>query len=162
MDYTKDIEIDESALDVEWLNQPKLAMKYSQYYAECFKKKQQAEENIKVIRAELIKKANENPDEYLGDGVKPTVATVEAYFRTHKKHIAAKDAWIEACFQLNIAEAAKWEVSNSRKAALQNLVELHGQNYFAGPNVPRDLSHEVIAFEQQKKANQKVKFTRKL
>jgi len=153
MDYEKDIKIDETALDVEWLNQPLLAVKYGKYYAECFKELQQTEENIKVIRAELIKKINDNPELYLGDGVKPTGPNVEACYRNHKDHKRAKEEWIEAQYNLNIASAAKSEISFSRKSALENLVILHGQNYFAGPKMPRDLSFEAQKQELQKKSD---------
>ena len=35
MDYETDMQIDETALDVEWLDQAELAMKYGRIYAEC-------------------------------------------------------------------------------------------------------------------------------
>jgi len=35
MNYEDDVWIDDSALDVEWLQQAELAMKYVKYYAEC-------------------------------------------------------------------------------------------------------------------------------
>jgi hypothetical protein len=38
-----------------------------------------------------------------------------------------------------------------RKSALENLVKLHGQQYFAGPMVPRDLTHEWKNKQQQQK-----------
>lgn len=142
MDYKKDMRIDESALDVEWLEQSDLALEYGGYWADAKKKLMIAEENIKVIRAELVKKANEDPDRYLGSGVKPTAPNVEAYYRMHKLHKRAKDEWIEAMHECNMAEIAKNEISFTRKAALENLVQLHGQNYFAGPRMPRDLTKE--------------------
>ena len=37
-----------------------------------------------------------------------------------------------------------------QKTALENLVKLHGQQYFAGPSVPRDLSKEWERHERQK------------
>ncbi len=72
MNYEQDMIIDESALDVEWLDQTSLANKYGRNWAECRQALTLTEENIKLVRAELTKEANEDPDEYLGDGVKPT------------------------------------------------------------------------------------------
>lgn len=149
MNYEKDIKIDETALDVEWLHQPRLALKYGMHYAECYKKVQQIEESIKVCRAELTKEANEKLD-------KPTAPNVESYYRTHPRHIALKQEWIEATYELNIADAAKKEIGNSRKLALENLVRLNGQNYFASPTMPRDLSYEAAQKETQKHADSKV------
>jgi hypothetical protein len=162
-DYTADMQIDETALDVEWLEQPNLAMKYGKIYAKARKELTLAEENIKVIRAELIAKANDDPDTCLGAGVKPTGPNIEAYYRNHRKHKAAKDAWVEAQYNCNMAEIAKNEIGFTRKAALEALVTLHGQQYFAGPVFPRNLTKERQEREENKKqSNSSVKsrFTR--
>ena len=152
MDYELDIEIDEDFLDIECLEQPGLALKYGKHWARCQRKLTQAEEKIKVIRAELIKQANDNPNKYLGRGVKPTGANVEAYYRMHPKHIKAKDEWVQAQYECNVAAAAKSEFSFARKTSLELLVQLHGQNYFAGPRVPHNLSEERE--KRQKKVDQ--------
>lgn len=149
LDYTEDMRIDEDALDVEWLNQASLSMKYGKMYAKARKELTLAEENIKVVRAELIAKANDDPDTCLGDGVKPTGPNIEAYYRNHRKHKAAKDAWVEAQYNCNMAEIAKNEISFTRKAALEALVQLHGQQYFAGPSIPRNLHEERVAKEKK-------------
>ena len=154
--YEKDIIIDESALDVEWLNQPRLAVKYGINWANKMQELQRAEEDIKLVRADIIKSVNEDPDAFLGEGVKPTGANIESIYRTHEDHIAAKERIISAQYEVNIAEIAKKEISTTRKAALQNLVELHNQQYFAGPSSPRDLSFESQEYERQKRSNNKV------
>jgi hypothetical protein len=149
IDYERDMRIDDSALDLEWEDQATLAMKYVKYYSKCRKRLTLAEEKIKVVRAELIKLANQNPDKFLGNGVKPTAPNVEAFYRMHPRHKAAKDEWIEAQFELNMAEGAKSEISFTRKSALENLVILHGQGYFAGPTMPRDLKAQRIEFDKR-------------
>ena len=140
MNYEEDMYIDETALDIEILEQATLALKYGRYWAECRERVTRAEENIKVVRSELIKLANQDPDKYLGDGIKPTGPNIEAFYRSHPDHKEAKEEWIEAQFELDMAEVAKNEISFTRKAALENLVRLHGQQYFAGPSTPHDLS----------------------
>lgn len=149
LDYIKDSQIDVDALDVEWADQAELAMRYGKHWATCQQKLTEAEENIKIIRAELIKQANENPDKFLGEGVKPTAPNIESYYRNHKKHKEAKTAWIEAQYTLNMATIAKNEISFTRKAALEALVTLHGQQYFAGPSAPRNLSEEYKKREKK-------------
>ena len=157
MNYERDFYIDHTALDVEWLEQASLAAKWGYYFNECKEEFTRAEENVKVVRSELILLINQDPDKYLGEGIKPTDAKVEAAVRTHKKHLAAKERWIKAMKTMNDAEVAKNEMSFTRKAALENLVTLHGQQYFAGPKMPRDLNKE---FEDRnvtrKVANKKV------
>ncbi len=143
MNYEQDIIIDAEALDVEWINQARTALKYGRHWAECKQELTLTEENIKLVRSELTKEANEDSDKYLGEGVKPTGINIESYYRNHKRHKAAKQEWVDAQFEADVAEIAYKEFSYARKAALENLVKLHGQQYFAGPSVPRNLTEEI-------------------
>lgn len=154
MDYESDMHIDEDALEQEWLDQAELAKKYGRYWSKCRKKFTLTEELIKVVRAELIKEVNDDPEKCLGEDTKPTGPNVEAYYRTHKRHKDAKAAWVKAQFKANNAEIAYKEVSFARKAALENLVKLHGQEYFAGPSMPRNISEERE--KRRKKVQSKV------
>ncbi len=153
MNYETDLRIDETALDVEWLEQASLAMKYGRYYAIARRNVTEAEEKVKVTKAELISEANEDP---VGccNKEKPNAADIEAFYRNHERHKEAKKEWVDAQFELDMAEVAKNEFSFTRKAALENLVILHGQQYFAGPRVPRDL-HEQREI-RQKQINEKI------
>jgi len=157
MDYLKDIEIDESALDLEVLNQAKLGLKYGLYYAECLRKVTQVVENLKLIKAQLTNEAILNPEECIAEGVsKPTAVMIEAYFREHPKHKEAKEIWEKAKHELEIAIIAKSEICYTRKAMLENLIKLSGQSYFAGPSVPRDLSYEAALRKDQTRVDNKV------
>ena len=161
MDFEKDLLIDETALDVEWLNQSALAAKWIKHWVYCKNVCTRAEERIKVVKAQLTKLAYEGPDKYLGSGIKPTGATLEAFYRTNKKHIKAKNAWMDALHELEIAEIAKSQISYTRKTALENLVKLHGQQYFAGPSVPRNLEKEA-ANKRERTKSQHINISRKL
>jgi hypothetical protein len=152
MNYEEDVRIDDTALDVEWLDQSSLAMRYGKYYAKCRKRLTQAEEKIKVIRAELIKKANEDPMKCCKKE-KPNAADIEAYYRNDSRHKEAKDEWIQAQYELDIAEVAKNEISFTRKSALENMVRLYIAGYFAGPKIPRDLHNEVLKRSRQDEAD---------
>lgn len=155
IDYEKDIEIDPNALDLEWLGQASLAMKYGKHYARCKRNLILAEEKVKVVRSELIDEANTDPVTCCGKE-KPNAADIEAYYRNHKKHKAAKDEWLKAQYELDLAEVAKSEISFSRKSALENLVKLCLAGYFAAPNVPRDLSYEAQKKNSDSEFNKKV------
>jgi hypothetical protein len=141
LDYTSDIIIDETALDVEWLEQANLAVRYGRHWAICRKRLTEAEEKVKVIRAELIAEANADPVKCCNKE-KPNAADIEAYYRISKRHKLAKEEWVKAQYNLDMAEVAKNEISYTRKVALENLVRLHAQQYFAGPKIPRDLTRE--------------------
>lgn len=158
MNYLRDIRIDESNLDIEWLEQAELAVRYGRYWNECNEELVRAEENIKVVRAELVAMANEDPDKHLGQGVKPTGPNIESFYRNHKSHKAAKERWIKAMTTAKDAEIVKNEIAFTRKAALEALVQLHGQNYFAGPKIPHDLRKERENRESTRAtANKKVR-----
>jgi len=141
MNYVNDMRIDDSSLDVEWLEQAELAIKYGKIWADAHKKLLEADEKLKIIKAELIKKVNKEPQKTTGKD-KPTDSDKESYYRTHPQHIKAKQDYIDAQYECDMAEIAKNEVSFTRKAALENLVTLFGQSYFAGPSVPRNIQTE--------------------
>lgn len=63
--------------------------------------------------------------------------------------------YINAKYDVDMCQAACWAFQE-RKAALENLVKLHGQNYFAGPSIPRDLNKEWVDSEKQKMSNKKI------
>lgn len=142
LDFDKDMRIDETALDVEWLNQPRIAMQYCRNFAYLTKVVSRVEEKVKTKRSELINKVNENPVHYCNKP-KPNAGDIEAYYRTHPDYKDLKEELINATYEKDMAENAKNEISFTRKKALEYLVILHGQQYFAGPKVPRDLIHEV-------------------
>lgn len=156
MNYQKDIVIDQDALDVEWLNQPALALRYGKHWACCVEDLARAEEHLKIVQADLVDMVNQDPAAYLGEGIKPTIGNIDAYVIRHEDYKVAKDEVIKRQYEVNVANIAKMEIGNSRKSALENLVRLHGQNYFAGPSVPRDLSKEALKVAQSKRADNAV------
>jgi hypothetical protein len=155
LNYENDIRIDENSLDIEWLEQANLAMEYGKNYARCRRVLTKASEKVKIVRAACIKEANENPGECCGKS-KPNAADIEAYYRSQDSHKEAKKEWVDAQYELDMAEVAKNEISFTRKAALENLVKLHGQQYFAGPSMPRDINLEAKKRRDQKQSDSEV------
>lgn len=155
VDYERDIRIDETALDVEWLNQAPLAIRYARLSAYWNDQVRRLEERVKTIRSELILKVNENPGDLIGKE-KPNAGDIEAYYRAHHEYQAAVTELNDAAAEAEFATMVKDEVCYTRKKALENLVQLHGQQYFAGPTVPRNLTAEARTFERQRNSNAKV------
>lgn len=155
LDYERDVRIDETALDVEWLNQASLALRYARLSSYWNEQVRHLEERKKTVRSELILKANEDPSGLLGKD-RPNAADIEAYYRAHADYRAVIEELNEAVAEAEFAALAKDEICYTRKKALENLVILHGQQYFAGPSVPRDLSAEAAARERQRRSNAKV------
>lgn len=153
MGYEDDANIDETALDVEWLEQPRLMMKYAQYAADCREEMERARDRVELVKAKLDRDIRAEPDKY---GVsKPTESVVQSTITVQQDYQDAQDEYLSAKKEHDLARYACTAIEQ-RKSALENLVKLHGQSYFAGPSAPRDLNHERQEAAKQKQANSKV------
>jgi len=155
LNYEGDIQIDPDHLDVEWIEQPQVFMKYAEECAHADKTAKRADEKLKTIRSEIILQANECPD-IMGDGVKPTGQNIEAFYRTRKEYKEAKKEMVLAQHDADIMKNAV-SAFHQRRVALENLVRLQAQGYFAGPTEPRDLGVEYTKNAKHKKAADRVK-----
>ena len=151
MDFEKDINIDEQALDVECLEQPRITLQYAKWVADMERKKDRAKERVEVVKAELDKDIRSNPSKY--GLAKITEGAVQNTIILQPEYREAQVAYIEAKHESDIAKAAMRAV-DTKKATLENLVKLFGLSYFAGPSVPRNLAEERA--KKQKESNQKV------
>ena len=147
LNYEGDISISCEELDIEWLEQPELMMRYSRHQARCALELDKAKERLEVVKAELDKKIRQHPEKF--DVAKITETVVSNTIITQAEYTAAQGEMLDAKFEFDIARAAVSAI-NGRKDALENLVRLHGMQYFAGPNMPRDLNKEVERKKQQK------------
>lgn len=158
MDFEKDVNIDETILDIEWLEQPNLMLKYGKLVVQARKEYDLAKENLDVVKAELDKEIRNDPAKF--DLPKATESAIVAAILTHPKYRQASERLVEAKYNLGMYQTAANAIE-TKKAALENLVKLHGQQYFAGPKVPHDLSKERQKVYQQKQVDRKVKIGRK-
>lgn len=143
LNYEKDLEINKFKLDEECEKQPLLYMKYAKAAAEAKEEFDLAWENEKVIKAQLIKEA------------KGTAQEKEAYYRTHKEHIKAKEEKIEAEKNWNIINAAVFAFSQ-RKTALENLVKLWAGEYFSEP-APERVPRQKLEEESSRRVKRKIR-----
>jgi hypothetical protein len=139
MNYEEDIRIDESALDVEWLDQPSLMMKYARNAAEARLELDRAKEALELAKAELDREVRSNPEAFGME--KLTESAVQNTIILQEAYIGANDNFIQAKFKADIAQGAV-RAFDARKDALENLGRLLGLQYFAGPKMPRDLLEE--------------------
>lgn len=160
LEYESDLYIDPTGLDVEWLGQPMLMMKYSGKLASAEREVARLKEKISVERARLDKDIRTEPEKYGLADVKMTEAVVMNGIITNKEFQKLTDQLIEAQYEVNMLKGAV-DAVKQRKDGLQDLVRLHGQQYFAGPTMPRDISFEVKQKMQREKSNQAIKITRR-
>jgi len=158
MDYEKDTSIDEQGLDVEWLKQPSLMFKYGKHGAQAKLDMDHAKEDLDVTKAQLDRDVRAFPDNY---GLNKLTETIVANTIINQpEYKDANDQYLNAKYEYDMAMAAVRAI-DQKKTALENLVRLHGQQYFAGPSVPRDLSKEWKEQENNRIANHKVFLRRK-
>jgi len=146
LNFDADIGIDEDALDLEWLEQPEKMLRYGQYCASCRLQMDYAKEKVDVTWAELDNQIREDPVAF-GLG-KITEAVVSNTILRQPEYQKAMKAFLDAKHEYEMALAAV-RAMDQRKSALERLVQLHGQEYFAGPKAPRNLTEERMARQRK-------------
>jgi hypothetical protein len=141
--YERDLAIDETALDIAWLEQPGLMMKYCRLQAEAQRDMTLAKERQEYAEATINKLVRGDPDKY---GVQAgsrgvTEDAIKAAVRTHPEYQKSVEEYIDAKYEYDVVSGAVRSFDH-RKAALEKLVQLFGQSYFAGPQVPRNIAEE--------------------
>lgn len=161
MNYEKDLFIDESALDVEWLEQPSLMMKYGRLEANLEFEMGRAKEVADAVKAHLDFEIRSEPEKFGLEGIKITEAVITNTIIHQETYKQAYLAFLEAKKEYDYCRVAVRAVIQ-RKEALENLVKLHGQMYFAGPKMPRDLNKEREDRNvTRKESNEKVRRVRR-
>jgi hypothetical protein len=163
-------EIDLERLDEEWVNQPVLYHEYSTYLTEAKEAKERAEVQLEVanddrrlVRAQLDLKIRKDPTKFLGPKTKLTETAITNRILTHKKYIAAqqnvynaKETLIKAGTEVSTYYTAVFALDH-RKTALEKLVSLFGQDYFASPRAKDGNSQKYVDKANKKKARKKRK-----
>ena len=147
MNYEENTNIDSSQLDIEWLEQPRLTMMYARHQAGIQRDEETAKEKLEFVSAELDKKIRKNPEKF---GIeKITESVIRNTILLSHEYEQANTEYIDVRFENNVAKGAV-RAMDTKKVSLENLVKLNGQQYFAGPRSPRDISQEWEKHEKQK------------
>lgn len=155
--FEEDVRIDPEALDVEWLRQPQLMLRYASELAEARTQADFAKDALDVAEAEIDADIRANPAMYIGDDKKLTEATVSGLVTRDQKVRSRAEQLNRARESVGLLQAAVNAIE-TKKTALENLVRLLGQQYFAGPKEPRDLPEEAkLAERAQRIKNQEVR-----
>lgn len=152
--WKQDIEIDVNALDVEWAKQASLFGEYCEAQAVARDKADRIKEALEVKAAALGLKIRSNPASYGLEKI--TEGSVQAIILLDKDYATTAESLANARYELDIMVAAVRSL-DQKKSALENLVRLQGQNYFAGPSVPRNIGKEWVEDVERRSARDKVK-----
>lgn len=158
LNYEEDVSIDPTALDVEWLEQPELMRKYAVHAAEMEKLRDAAKERLDVGKARIEMEIRNDPKKFGLEKV--TEGSVQSTILLQDEYRQLVQEYNNSKYEYGVAVAAVRAV-DQRKTALENLVKLLTTSYFAGPKAPRDLYQEHLDYVERKRANARVKISRK-
>jgi len=133
-DEFKILDIDPNLLDREWLNQPRFFMRYAIQAADARRRFEEAKANLKVVAAEQDNRIRQKA---AAMEERTTEAAISAAVIRNKTYREAEQAVFDAKHHMDVMDAAV-ESLRHRKDALENLVRLHGMNYFSEPKAKGD------------------------
>ena len=144
---------DKTRLDVEWTNQPKLFYDYACQLAGAREGLDEMRASLDVVKAEIDKAIRDNPADY---GIEKLTETLisntivqQPDFQRGQKEVRRMK------HNVDILQAAVTALDH-RKAALEKLVSLHGQSYFATPRASDEDSREFVSDAEKQAARSKV------
>lgn len=146
--------IDENALDEEWVNHPTKFHKYALRLANAKTMLAESKASLDVVEAEISLRVRKNPLKYGMDG-KITEAVINATVLLNPKYQEALTEVTNAKHKVDILQAAV-DALEHKKRALENLVTLHGQSYFASPRVSKEAG-EAMKSEMDTAVKRKVR-----
>lgn len=132
MTEPNDFQIDPHALDQEWLRQADLYHGYAVRLADARKHYETTKAEQEREDANLMRDIRESPADYGLDKI--TEAAVAACIQSNKGHCEGVQKLINAKHRIDLLQADVNALDHKRRA-LENLVELHGQDYFSEPRV---------------------------
>jgi hypothetical protein len=131
--------IDQNLLDREWINQPKFFFRYACMLADARKAYEEAKANMKIVAADADQKVRMGASKR---EEKVTEALVLATVQRRNDYREAEQAVINTKHNVDILDAVVTALEH-RKVALENLVRLHGQEYFSSPKADNRSEEKV-------------------
>lgn len=152
LDLEAELGIDEYNLDRECLEQPTKFARFAKLAAWADRKAKRKDEKVKTVRSELIKEATENPEREIGKK-SPNAQDIEAYYRRQERYKDAKQELINAQHEASLY-AYIVSAFHQRRSMLENMVKLHGQNYYAAPRA--DITQEFERQQREDRTNKEI------
>jgi len=151
-EFDQDTKIDPNQLDVEACLQAELFFKWAEKSIEVKYEVDRLKSKRDIMEKRLQLQVRSHPHKF--DLDKVTEAAVMAAVILHVDFQEITEEWLQARRDYDLISHAVTAME-MRKRMIEVLITLHGQSYFAGPSVPRDL---VSAYnEVNKERDQKTK-----
>jgi hypothetical protein len=133
-------EVDIHQLDKEWMEQPALFFEWAERLADTRRDLDEAKSELDVTKAEISRAIRDEPEDYGLEKV--TEAAVTAAIPEQEEYKIATKAVSEAKHAVDVYQGVVTALEH-RKRALEKLVDLHGQSYFANPRVSNSNASEA-------------------
>lgn len=146
-EFANDVSIDINQLDVEAARQAETFFKWAERATEARALVDEAKLQLDTTEAKLQLDCRKNPRKFGLERV--TEATIVAAVKVSKRYIRYYDRWIRRRRTSAMLANAVMAMEQKKKA-IENLITLHGQQYFAGPSVPRDLAAAWMEYSQER------------
>lgn len=154
-DFQSDVEIMPDALDIEWLGMANLTLKYGKMSEESKKKMDRLKARQKEVLAEVeLDIRNQFKDE------NPKEGFIKAKVTLDKRSKKAEANLIKAKYEAGLYKVMV-DSMDTKKTSLENLVRLHGREYFAGPREPKELSDRSKSITKYAQENRRRRVTEK-
>ena len=138
--------IDKNLLDDEWLGQPKLYFNWAIQLEDARADFEEVKAEFDVVKAEVDLAIRTTPDDY--DLPKVTDKSVAVALIVQPEYKKAQQKVFTAKHRVGILQAAVTALDH-RKKALEKLVDLHGQKYFATPRASEQSREAVEDIEKR-------------
>ena len=102
MNYEQDLAIDPDSLDTEWLEQPRLMLRYAKHASKMKMEVERAKERLDIIKADLDKKIRVVLQEF--GIVKLTESVITSTIITQVKFKEGNEEYLEAAYEANMAQ----------------------------------------------------------
>lgn len=135
-------DIDKYLLDDEWLNQPKLYFRWAVQLEDARADLENAKSEFDLTKAEIDLEIRSHPDRY-SLPEKITENMIKASIPSQPEHKEAEEDYFTAKYRVGVLQAAVTALDH-RKRALEKLVDLHGQKYFASPRASNETAKETV------------------
>jgi len=155
-DIEAELKINKYKLDDECENQPNLYNYYSTQLADMKTEKGILKNRLKFFssKIELDILSTTNEKGITPEGVKITISSMTALLTTHETIVKINDELVQVEKAIYHLEAAV-ESFQQRRADLDNLVKLYGNNYFSLPVGVRKDGNTEASMDARKKLNKK-------
>jgi len=149
-------------LDIEWVEQPELFGIAARLEAEAARNVALMEKKRDRVKAELSLEIRQSPRDFDAPtrSGSVTLDTLESIRDLQPKMIEAENVLIEAKFVYDQARGLRQSFDH-RKKALEELVRLHGQDYYSAPREPREMSKDEVDSVKERARKQRMEAIRR-